>query len=321
MSTPSAALATLRPELGGSLEEFDLEADRAGFIGQRVLPVTEVGVPSGIFGTIPLEQLLQNKETNRAPGTAYPRGTWEFTSQSFLTEEHGWEEPVDAREAQIYQDFFTAETVSAARARDFVLRNFEKRVAALIQNASTWTATSVTTEWSTITATPIADVQNRAIDMFDTIGLWPNALIISRKVFLNLRKVTEIINRIQSAGAGDATKAADITAGMLAQVFDLDEVIVAGSAKNTANEGQDASISPIWSGEYASVVRLAKTNDIKEAALGRTFHYGADGSTMGALMESYGDPTVRAEIIRARMETDEKIVYTGCQELLDNITA
>ena len=59
MPNPSEALATQRPDLAQSLEEFDLEADRAGFIGLDILPVFEVDVQAGNFGIIPLEQLLQ----------------------------------------------------------------------------------------------------------------------------------------------------------------------------------------------------------------------------------------------------------------------
>lgn len=318
---PSTSLATLRPELGGSLEEYDLEAGRKGFIGDRVLPVTEVGKPSGEYGIISLEQLLQNKDTRRATGGAYARGSWKFTDASFQTKEHGWEEPVDEREAEIYKEYFDAEVVSAQRARDFVLRNREIRIADLIQNSSTWTATDVTNEWDDApNATPIADVKAAQIRMFEAVGLWPNAVIINRPVFLNLRAVAEVIARIESSGSGDRSKAADITPADLADVFDLGEVIVAGSAKNTANEEATVSISSIWSNEYASVVKLAREMDIKEPALGRTFHYGADGSEMGALMESYRDEPVRSDIIRARIETDEVIVYTECQELLGNIT-
>ncbi len=321
MPDPSTSLATLRPELGGSLMEFDLEADRQGFIAGRVLPTTEVGAASGTYGVVPLEQLLQNKSTRRAMGSAYPRGSWEYDDASYATEEHGWEEPVDNRESNIYRDYFDAELVAASRARDFVLRAREIRAAELVQNASTWSATSVGTEWSTISATPIANIRAASQLMFEETGRYANALIINREVFINLRKVTEIITRIASAGAGDATKASDITAGMLAQVFDLDDVIVADGAQNTANEGQTGDVSAIWSSEYASVVRLVRTNDIREPGLGRTFHYGADGSQMGALIEEYRDEVVRAQIIRARMDVDEVIVYTEMQQLLDNITA
>lgn len=326
MPQPTSSLATLRPELAGSLEEFDLAMDRNGFIGLRVLPVMEVQKASGIFGKIPIEQLLQHPETSRAPGSAYNRGHWKFTTDSYACQEHGWEEPVDDREAELYADFFSAEVVSAQRARDIVLRAHEKRVADLIFNTTTWTGSALTTAvgtaWSNHNdSTPIDDVEAAILKVRSGTGLWPNALIIDRLVFRHLRQCAQIIDRIASQGAGSPTKATDINERMLAQVFDLEQIIVAGSIQNTANKGQDASISSLWNSTYASVARIVGGQDIREPGLGRTFHWGEDGSTIGGTMESYRDETVRGDVIRDRHDTDEKVLYTGCAHLLTGVTA
>lgn len=321
MPRPSSSLATLRPDLGGSMEEFDLAADRAGFIGLRVLPVFETALQAGNFGIIPIEQLLQSRDTARAPGSGYSRGSFKFEPATYGTKEHGAEEPIDDREAKMYANYFDAEVVSAQRARDVVLRNLEIRAAALVFNASTFSAHAVTNEWDDAAlATPITDVEASIRRIWAASGLWPNALIINRLVFRNLRNCAQIIDRIESSGAGSATKPTDITAAMLAQCFDLDEIIVAGSPKNTADEGQAVAISPIWSGEYAMVARLMRSNDIREPGLGRTIHWGADGSQIGTVMETYRDETIRGDVARARMDTDEKLFHIEAADLLSNIT-
>ena len=60
MPSPTSSLATQRPDLSASLEEFDAAMDRQGFIGQRVLPIFDVAVQAGNMGRIPIEQLLMN---------------------------------------------------------------------------------------------------------------------------------------------------------------------------------------------------------------------------------------------------------------------
>ena len=109
MPSPTSALSTQRPDLAASLEEFDLMMDAEGFIGHRALPVTPVASQAGSFGKIPIEQLLQNRETSRAAGSGYNRGNWEFEPATYATEEHGLEEPVDDREAAMYANYFDAE--------------------------------------------------------------------------------------------------------------------------------------------------------------------------------------------------------------------
>lgn len=325
MPAPSSSIATLRPEIAGSLTEFDLAMDRSGFIWDRVLPVFEVAKSSGTFGKIPIEQLLQTRVTKRAPGAGYARGNFTFTTDSFATEEHGAEEPVDDREAELYSDFFSAEVIAAQRAMDAVLRNAEKRVADMIFNATTWNGASLTTgitnEWDDYTnATPIDDVNAAVKKVWDNSGMWANALIINRHVFRNLRNCTQIKNAIASAGAGFATRARDITTQQLSEVFDLDHIIVAGSARNSANEGQALSIAPLWSNEYAMVCRVATSIDIKEPCIGRTFHWGQDGSSVMGTVESYRDETVRSNIIRSRHDVDEKVLHVEMGHLLSNIT-
>jgi len=325
MPSPSTSLSTLRPDLSSSLEEFDLQASRLDFIGIRAFPVIEVARQTGSFGKIPIEQLLQSPDTERAPGSGYNRGSFTFTTATYACDEHGHEEPVDDREARIYRDYFDAEVVATQRARDAILRNHERRVAAALFNATTFTSqtTSITNEWDsnhTSDATPIANVETAVQAVYNRTGLWPNALILNRLVFRNLRLLDEITDAIQAAGAGAAAKASDITPQMLASVFDLDYVLVAGSAYNSAKEGQSASVSSIWSSEYAMVARIATTNDPKEPCIGRTFHWGEDGSEIGGVVESYRDESVRSDIIRCRMDTDELVLYTEAAQLLDNVT-
>lgn len=321
MPAPNEALATLRPDLGGSFQDFDHAMDRQGFIGYRVLPPLEVGKASGTFGRIPLAQLLKNADTKRTSRSGYPRGDWDFQEETFATKEYGFEEPVDARDVNLYKDFFDAELISAELARDTVMRAAEKRIADLIFNATTWTGaslyTDVTTTWATLaTAVPITDVEAAVRKVYDGTGHWPNCLIINRKTFRDLRLTTQVLDRIAASGAGDRIRAADVTTQMLSAVFDLPYVFVAGSSKNSANEGQAATPTQIWSSSYAMVCRIATTGNVKEPCVGRTFHWSDDGSQMGGAMETYDDPQVRGTVVRCRHEVHEKVIEPKFGHLL-----
>lgn len=321
MPFPDSTLSTLRPDLAASMEEFNLAEDRMGFIGHQVLPVTEVAKQSGNFGKIPVEQLLQERDTNRAPGAGYSRGKWEFTPATYACEEHGAEEPVDDREAQMYAEYFDAELVSAQRAMDAVLRNAEKRIADAVFNTTTFTANTLTNEWDdNVNATPVADILTAKKAAWDASGLWANTLIINRKVFMNLRNCDEVQDIIASSGAGSSIAAGDITVAQLAQAFDLEKILVAGSARNSADKGQAASIAPIWSDEYAMVCRTATTNDFREPCIGRTFHWSEDGSQVGGTIETYREEQTRSNIVRVRHDVDELILHSDCAYLFDNVT-
>lgn len=324
MPSPSTSLATLRPDLAGSFMEFDLAMDREGFIASRVAPVIEVAKQSGKYGKIPVEQLLRQRDTLRAPGSGYSRSNFTFTTASFSCDEHGAEEPVDDREARMYRDYFDAELVVSQRARDAVLRNAEIRMADLIFNTTTWTGSSLTTalstKWSDATnATPVDDVNAAKNKVYDGAGMWPNAIVMHRKALLELRETDQVRDRIAASGAGSPNRAGQITLQQIAEVFDLDIVLVAGSSKNTADEGQSASFSTIWDSSKVQVCRIATGRDIREPCIARTFHWAEDGSDIGGQVESYRDETVRGDIIRVRHDVDEKVTYKELGHLLTSV--
>jgi hypothetical protein len=317
----TGSASQFRPDIALALEEYDLLADAAGYIAHRLLPVFESPEQSAWFGRIPIEAMLRNPEVKRAAGGAYNRDDFELTDDYFTTHDYGHEGVKDRREAKIYAKWFDYEAIVADRQRGIVMRAAEIRAAAAIFNATTFTPHAVTNEWDDLTAaTPIADVEAAVRRVWAATGLWPNALAINRMVFRNLRNCAQIIDRIESGGAGNATKPDDITAEMLARVFDLSEVIVGGSPKNTANEAAAVAVASIWSDEYAIVARVARTPDLREPCLGRTVHWGEDGSQIGGTFEDYPEDRVRGDIIRCRHDVVEKILYVEAADLLSNIT-
>lgn len=321
MPSPSSALSTHRPDLAASFMEFDIEMANSGFIAQQVMPVLNVAKAQGTFGKIPIEQLLNARETRRAPGSRYNSGSWTFVPTTYVCEENGWEEPIDDNESTMYRDFFDAEQIAAYRAYRAVLENYEKRVAAAIFNTSTWTGAALTTAagtaWSNAASVPLTNVEAAAQKVFDNCGMWPNALIVSRKTFRNLRNVTQIIDRIKYNGIMDA-RAGMITAAALAQCFDLDYVIVAGGAKNTAIDGQSASLASIWADTNAMVCKVATTSDVREPCIARTMHWSEDGSEIGGHVETYRDETRRSDIVRVRHQVDEIVTYVEAGHLITN---
>lgn len=324
MPAPSSALRT-RPDLSGSLREFDVMAEAMAHAGTRVFPVFEVAESAGTFGRIPLKELLKNVDTNRQARGVYNRLNFEFAEDNYTTKEQGLEGVVDENQARVYRNYFDFEMGIADLVQSRVLENLEKAIAAAVFDNATWTGASLTTavtnEWDDYSAaTPLTDIEAAVNKVYDGCGLWPNALVVNRRVFRNLRNCDQVIERIQSAGAGSPTKPTDITADMLARVFDLSQVIVCGTTKNGAAEGATASPTQIWSSEYAMVCRVAETQQIEEPCIGRVLHWGGDGSAIQGVVERYRSDEARGDVIRVRHQYGLKRLYTECGHLLSNVT-
>jgi hypothetical protein len=323
MPQPTNTVLTLRPDLAGAMEEFPAEMASLGLIAYEACPIVNVGVQADQFAKIPIETYLQQQKTQRMSNGNYSRDDFDFEMDQFSTVEHGLEGIVDDRDAKRYANFFDAELIQVRRKRLQIAMAAEKRVADLLFNAGTFSGqtTGVTNEWDDFAnATPVTDVELAAQAFYNKTGLWPNRLIMGRKPFRNLRNCAQIVSRISSLGAGDRSLATDINAEKLAQVFDIQKVLVGGMATNTANKGLAASIASIWSDEYALLAYIDESPDIEAPSLCKTFHWTEDGSVLGGLIESYREEAQRRTIVRVRHETHEKITMPTLGWLLSNIT-
>lgn len=314
MSSPTPSAAVGRPDLGATLEEFDLEGSRLGFVGLKLMPVIEVAEQSANIGKIPIEQLLQESETDRASSGGYSRGSYTFNDFYYATKEQGREEPVDDRLARIYRRYFDAEVVATKRARDVVLRNHERRVTTKLTTTGSYTNAAATTLWSTAaTATPVTDVLTRMKAVRLACGMIPNTVVMEWEAFLACIETAQVIDRLKYAGYDDPK---NIGPNALAQVFKVEQVLVAGGMRNTANEAKTFSGAGIWDKTKVGVGYVARTNDPAEPCVGRTFHWSADGSDIGAVIETYRDESRRCDVVRARMDTDEKGMYDECWQII-----
>jgi len=306
MPGPTTSLATFRPDIPGAMEEFDLEMNEAGYIGLQAAPVVEVGSPAESIGKIPLAALLAEVRTNRAPGSSYATDDWEFEKFSYATEEHGFKQPIDDRLRRMYARFFDAEVIATKRARAVVGRNLEKRIAAL--HAAITNTTAAGTAWSIAASTPMVNVETAANAMADRTGYYPNTMILSMKKFRQLRFVDEIIDRAKYQGFVDVTPQ-KMNAAIMAAVFSIERVLVAGAKKNTANSKQAPSLANIWPDNECYLTVVNDSEDLTAAGFSRTVHWGEDGSVIGGVVERYRDEDRRSDMVRVRMDTDEVTVY------------
>lgn len=333
MPGPSATTFQ-RPDLGILFEQFDTIAAREGYIGTKVLPFLPVALQSAPFPKVVLESMLRDTKTRRAPGAAYNRVSGEFTQDSYATEEHGLEEAVDDRERRMYAQSLDLDMLAVNRIAAILAAEAEKRIAAAVFNATTWTGSALTTavgtEWSsTNNSAPLDDVASALskirLGASGVGGAGINPLvaigICDWTVFNNLRRNTQIKDTLKYAGIDDPTMPWGDAAKVIAKALGLRDLLVAGGVKNTAHRGLTRSLDSIWDDEYFMIAKVASTNDLREPCIGRTFVWEGDGGAAAGTFEEYREEQTRTQVFRARHDVIEKVLYAECGHLLSNITA
>ena len=331
----SGSLATLRPDLAQTFEGYDFEEAQKGFVAMELFPLTPVASPAGNFGLLLSAQILIQQTDTRAPGAGYNRLQSQFTAKTYSCKEHGVEEPVDDRESKMYANYFDQEAFAARRARDTVLRNFEGRVLAYLNDYSNTSggganalhfflgttaagnyvnAAACLGSWKTATtgattgvnADIVTDIANASNAMYVNSGMQPNTVVMSYKKYWDVRRNATIQSQIKFSGLDDPKMSFQASRQILAELFGVSKVVVAGAQYATNNQAAASlTLNPFWSDDYVVLAKVATTGDFKEACVGRTFHWEADGSSANGTVETYRDERVRGNIVRVRMDTDE----------------
>jgi len=301
--TPTSDTTIQRPDLGQAVYETMQNAPNMGYIGNMVMPYFRVSAQAANFPVIPKEALFNLLDTKRGPLGHYNRSEDEFEDGYYSTSENGLERRIDERYAAIYGTRFAYEMTIANILMQDILRAQEYRVANKLFNETNFeTAIAAGTTWTTTaTASPSDDVDTGKESM-RSLGVIPDTLVMNYNTYLKCIANTEVKTQIYQMFP-DAAKTGDVTVNHLKTYFNLPNIYVAGSLKNTAKRGQDASLADIWSDTYALLCKVS-TGDITEPCIGRTFLWN-EGASQEVITEQYYSDEVRSDILRVRHDTAE----------------
>lgn len=321
--------STLRPDLA-TFQQLDLELNRRGLVVARMMTPFEVPAASGPFKKIKLASLLAalGADTTRGPKGDYNEGEYEFEEDSYKTVEHGWEEPIDDAEANMYRNFLQMEEVAAMRAWEVLLTRLEARglavaIDATVSASRNANATAVWTNYAS--AVPMDDVKAARRAVWLRTGRRPNVVAMAYETFEDCRRCAQVTDAIASKGAGSSIKPSDINAAMLAQVFDVEEVVVADSVKNSANVNATSTIASVFPEDKVWLGVRSSSNDYRDPCFGRILHWGGDGSVINesesviGVVETYRWEKTRGDRLRVRHQTQEKALYPEMAQVITTV--
>lgn len=143
---------------------------------------------------------------------------------------------------------------------DLVLLGREARVAALVQNSSNYDAANVTTLSGTSQFQDASsDAMKLILAMLDKPIVRPNVIGMSLPVWTALRTNPSIVKGTNK-NSGDAGAAARQA---VAELFEVDEIIIGQSRINGANRGQTPVLNQCW-GKHLFAHYRSKTANLKD---------------------------------------------------------
>lgn len=188
----------------------------------------------------------------------------------------------------------------------------EQALATVMANTSiltNYTTLSGTDQWSDYTnSDPMDDIKTAKSAVHAAIFREPNVLVLQKQVYDKLLDHPDIVERIKYSQLGVASPE------LLARLFGVDKVVIAGAGYNSATEGQDDSMSYIW-GKHAWLLYVAPTKRLKQITFGWTFHY------KNRMTEKWTEGDRKGTYVRVAENYDQKLVSASAAYLLKNAIA
>lgn len=172
-------------------------------------------------------------------------------------------------------------------------------------------------QWNDANSDPVGDHKRARVYMKSKTGYRPNVGVYQEEVFEELLEHPDIIDRVKYTATGQGSEA------LLAQLFRLQKLVVAGSVSNSAVEGATDDIGFI-APKCALLVYAEKKPGIMKPSAGYIFNWkGIGGDKMATRMRKIPLPLIGEGGTRIEIEMafDMKVVSSDLGYFFTSIIA
>ena len=339
--------------------EGDVHVDRAltniaiaflqmqdNFVARRVFPTVPVTNKSDSYYLIDRGNFNRNQVQLRAPGTPAARINWTVNTDGYNSQRRSIANPIPDEirsnaDSALSVDRIATELVThqglIEQEVDWVNTYFTGGQAPGV----TWTfvadgvATGETADasfdptdaanndvrhWSDgANSSPIEDIRLAGDIMQERTGFRPNVMTLGRRVYTQLLDHPDIVGRLDR---GQTTGPAMVMRQNLAELFEMEEILVMGAIQNTANEGA-ANVHSFIGGKHALLSYRPATPAIMVPSAGYNFTWtGFIGSTTnGMRIRRKRDDMADTDVFELDMHYDNKLVSSELGYFFNGIVA
>jgi hypothetical protein len=287
-----------------------------GMIAHQIAPIVTVNKQSDGFYIWTLDDGFRTEEDDRAPGTEANVVTRNVSSDTYYAKNRALKDRLP------YEDIANADagfifTERSARA-EFVtsklLLNWEVRVASQCTSTSNvGSSSTVASAWSDYdNSDPLGDIDTGINNVEGAIGYRPNRVVIGGDAWNNMKQNATLISRIYGQQTG--AKGRLVQPAQVANILEVDEVLIGRAFQNTSEEGQTAALSRIW-GDHVLIHYTPKTARKDTPAFMYSFRWG---KVMNMTAQVHQLPRAKAEEVEVGYYQDEKITFANAGYLLTN---
>jgi hypothetical protein len=287
-------------------------------VAPRVFPIVSVDKQSDKYYIYPKGDWFRDEAQKRRSGAESVGSGYTLSSDTYLADVWAIHKDIDDQLRWNADPAIDLERDATMFVGNRIALRMERQWADTFFKTGVWgTDVTVTAQWSDYGASdPIGDIQNAQTTMLQATGFMPNKLVVGHQVMNALMNHPDIVDRYKYTGGPVITEA------ILAQLFGVDEVLVARGVYNASQEGQTDSMQFIH-GKNALLVYAPAQAGIQVASAGYTFMWRNLQGSIGqpAVVRKFRMEPIRSDRIEGEAAWDHKVIASDLGVFFGSVVA
>ena len=301
--------------------------DEDNYIAGKVFPMVPVQKQSDRYFIYKKEDWFRDDAQERAPGTESAGGDYDIdNTPTYFCRKYAFHKDVVEEDRANADNPLTPDEDAVQFVTDKILLNKENNWARTFFKDGVWgtdyegaasAASGKVVFWDDYAnSDPIGDITKMATDQSEVTGKRPNTLVLGRKAYDALKNHPDFLDRVKYTQKGV------VTTDLIAELFDVERVLVANAIQNVAKKGQDAQMQFIL-GKHVLLCYTTNAPKLKTATAGYTFTWtGLMGSNaLGGRINRFSMPQlgIGTERIECELAYDMKVVAADMGTFIKNV--
>jgi len=304
------------------LSNVAINFSRSGTFADKIAPIVPVNKQTDLIKVFSQADMWRIDNTVRAPGNEANRVSVSVSSLSYVAKNYALRADITAEDKANADAGFvrSLEEGRVITLKDKLDMDWDRRVAVQVTNTSNvGCSANVGSSWTDLTnSDPYSDINTQIDNIEDGTGYRPNRMVIGGEAFRYLARNNNIIDKTKETALTGAST--NTTAGRIADLFELDQITVARSYFNTAQEGQALALSRVFD-PHVLLYYAPERPSIETPSLMYSFRWNVAGiPSMQAQRLPY-DRARQSEGIQVSYYQDEVITGASFGALVANVTS
>ena len=301
------------------LQNISILYRNGDYIADMVAPIIPVTYRSDNYYAFSRADEFRDMAQYRAPGTSSNREGFGLSTDSYNCKEIAISTQLEDETRANADRVLRIENAKTRFVTNKILLKYEILTEAKLMTTSNWdnsaTPTNLWDDWEN--SDIIGDIKTAKQTVESGHGVKANTIVMAKNVWEEIMFHPQLVGRMSN----DSTRI--LTTDFFKAMFGFDRVLIGGASKNTAQQGQTASYSDIWSKDvWVGNVNMMPA--LEEVSALYTFSWDYTDSPGGELQGIRGirrwrDENIHSDIIEGYQSFDQKIVASDLGYVLEGV--